>query len=233
MPPLSNSTHTHSSSSAKTQNNEVCSQPNTPAQPQEKIPYQGPKPNEHLQGKILFAYYVKYQVSAHGWPLHDDRKQQLTKSHRQTALPKVLAMTWDELIPDHPTSTKGDMGTHFRLLLQLYGPLPPLSTAGTVGQTSPGTFGLLSLAASFLPVFSEKGWRTRECSSQLSFHDDSQILYGRPTDDDDDDERSRDGAEASAWGPARNKAPSDFLQREIHVLTVLRQIWVTRLHGKE
>ena len=56
-----------------------------------------------------------------GWLLHDDGKQQLTKSHHQTALPKLLAMTWDELIPDHPTSTKGDLGKHFRLLQQLNG----------------------------------------------------------------------------------------------------------------
>ena len=62
---------------------------------------------------------------------------------------------------------------------------------------SPKTFGPLSLAAFFLYVFSEKGWRARECSSRLRFHDDSRILNGHPIDD-DDDEPSTDGAEASA-----------------------------------
>ena len=167
-----------------------------------------------------------------GWLLHDDGKQQLTKSHHQTALPKLLAMTWDELIPDHPTSTKGDLGKHFRLLQQLNGLLFASSFNCWYCRSnfSKKTFGLLSLAAFFLPVLSEKGWRHRECSSQLSFHDNTQIPYGHPT---DDDELSRDWTEASAWDPSRNKVPSDFLTKRDPRSHRFATIWVTRLHGKE
>ena len=92
------------------------------------------------------------------------------------------------------------------------------------------TLGPLSLAAISPHVFSEKGCRTQERSSQLSFHDDSLTLYGHPT---GGGGPPCDGAEASAWDPSHSKAHSDFTKREIHVRTVLRPIWVTRLHGKE
>ena len=53
------------------------------------------------------------------------------------------------------------------------------------------------------------------------------LLYGHPI---NDDEPSPDGAETFAQDP---KAPSDFHKEKTTLGTVLRQIWVTLLHGKE